>query len=82
MVPMYVKEISQDSIRGVLGSLLVLSQNLGVLFMYVIGAYLDYYTVQWAVLGIPIVAAVLMLKAPETPVYLVKRGKINVSILY
>ncbi|CAH3940306.1 unnamed protein product [Pieris brassicae] len=80
VVPMYVKEISQDSIRGVLGSLLILSQNLGVLFMYIIGAYLDYYTVQWAVLGLPIVASVLMFKAPEAPAYLVKQGKIDEAI--
>ncbi|XP_047520075.1 facilitated trehalose transporter Tret1-like isoform X3 [Pieris napi] len=80
VVPMYVKEISQDSIRGVLGSLLILSQNLGVLFMYIIGAYLDYYTVQWAILGLPIVASVLMFIAPEAPVYLVKQGKMDEAI--
>ncbi|XP_047520072.1 facilitated trehalose transporter Tret1-like isoform X1 [Pieris napi] len=80
VVPLYVKEISQDSIRGVLGSLLILSQNLGVLFMYIIGAYLDYYTVQWAILGLPIVASVLMFIAPEAPMYLVKQGKIDEAI--
>ncbi|XP_045505265.1 facilitated trehalose transporter Tret1-like [Colias croceus] len=77
VVPMYVKEISQDSIRGTLGSLLILSQNLGVLFMFIIGTYFDYYTVQWSIIGIPIVTAILMLKAPEAPAFLVKLGKMD-----
>ncbi|CAK1543356.1 unnamed protein product [Leptosia nina] len=80
VVPMYVKEISQDNIRGTLGSLLILSQNLGVLYMYIIGAYLDYYSVQWAIISIAFVAAILMIKAPEAPAFLIKKGKIGEAI--
>lgn len=77
---MYIKEISQDNMRGLLGSLLILMQNVGILAMYAMGSYLDYHTVLWIVLGIPIVTGVLMLKAPESPAYLVKIGKTDVSI--
>lgn len=76
---MYVKEISQDNIRGLLGSLMILMQNIGILTMYAMGSYLQYHTVLWIVLGIPVLTMVLMLKAPESPAYLVKVGKTDVS---
>ncbi|XP_041970159.1 facilitated trehalose transporter Tret1-like [Aricia agestis] len=77
VVPMYVKEISQDETRGVLSSLIVLSQNIGMFSMYLMGAYLEYYTVMQLSVGLPIFAAVLMIKAPESPVFLVKQGKME-----
>ncbi|XP_046973447.1 facilitated trehalose transporter Tret1-like [Vanessa cardui] len=77
VVPMYVKEISQDDLRGILGTLIMLMQTTGVLVMYLIGAYLDYYTVVIVALILPIVTSVLLLKAPESPAFLVKRGKID-----
>ncbi|KAH9635388.1 hypothetical protein HF086_017637 [Spodoptera exigua] len=50
VVPMYVREISQDDIRGVLGSFIILFQNIGILAMFAMGAYLNYYTVLWIVI--------------------------------
>lgn len=66
--------------RGVLGTLPMLMQTVGMLIMYIIGAYCNYYTVISIVVGFPIVTALLLVKAPESPDFLVKRGKINVSI--
>ncbi|XP_064074972.1 facilitated trehalose transporter Tret1-like [Vanessa tameamea] len=77
VVPMYVKEISQDDLRGILGTLIMLMQTTGILVMYLIGAYLDYYTVVIVALILPIVTSVLLLKGPESPAFLVKRGKID-----
>ncbi|VVD00068.1 unnamed protein product [Leptidea sinapis] len=77
IIPMYVKEISHENLRGILGSILVMAQNLGVLVMYLLGGYLDYYTVQWSIIGIPILAAIVMIKAPEAPAFLVKKDKIE-----
>ncbi|CAK1591423.1 unnamed protein product [Parnassius mnemosyne] len=79
IVPMYVKEISQDDIRGLLGSLLIMGQNLGIFIMYAMGAYLDYYLVLWIVFSLPLVTAILMLKAPESPAYLVKKGQFELA---
>uniref|UniRef100_A0A2A4J9N1 Major facilitator superfamily (MFS) profile domain-containing protein n=1 Tax=Heliothis virescens TaxID=7102 RepID=A0A2A4J9N1_HELVI len=75
VVPMYVREISQDDIRGVLGSFLILFQNIGILAMFAMGLYLDYYTVLWIVVWVPILTIVLMIKAPESPAFLVKKGR-------
>ncbi|CAH0702547.1 unnamed protein product [Spodoptera exigua] len=77
VVPMYVREISQDDIRGVLGSFIILFQNIGILAMFAMGAYLNYYTVLWIVVWVPVLTIILMLKAPESPAFLVKQGKID-----
>lgn len=76
-VPMYNKEIAQDNIRGRMGSMLIFFLNLGILTMYALGAYLDYYTVLYVVTGIPVLTLFFMLKCPESPGYLVKIGRFD-----
>ncbi|XP_028155917.1 facilitated trehalose transporter Tret1-like [Ostrinia furnacalis] len=76
LVPMYIKEISQDNIRGTLVALSMMSQSIGLLVMYAIGSYLNYYVVLWIVLCVPIISTVLLVViAPESPAFLVKKGK-------
>ncbi|CAG4939765.1 unnamed protein product [Colias eurytheme] len=77
VTPVYIRELSQNNLIGVLGSVSVLLQNLGFLIMYLIGAYFEYFTVLWIYLAFPLAMGVLMLKAPESPAFLVKRGKID-----
>ncbi|XP_045497239.1 facilitated trehalose transporter Tret1-like isoform X1 [Colias croceus] len=79
VVPMYLKEISQESMTGILVSLQVLFQNLGILAMYIIGIYLDYYTILWLSTILPVVALLLLLKVPESPAYLVKQEKVDTA---
>ncbi|XP_063542404.1 facilitated trehalose transporter Tret1-like [Cydia strobilella] len=74
VIPMYTKEISQDQIRGLLGSLLVLLFNVGALLMFVLGAYCDYYTVLYIVTGIPFLSLLFIMICPESPGFLVKKG--------
>lgn len=80
VVPMYVKEIAQDSIRGSLSTVAALAQSIGILIMFLMGGFLDYYTVLWIVVGLPIITLGMFLKAPESPSYLVKVGKTEVSL--
>ncbi|XP_059061310.1 facilitated trehalose transporter Tret1-2 homolog [Achroia grisella] len=75
VIPMYVKELSQDNIRGLLVSLVGLNQNLGYIFMYAMGAYLEYYTVLWIVVWLPLVLIILLTKLPESPAFLIKIGE-------
>ncbi|XP_026325366.1 facilitated trehalose transporter Tret1-like, partial [Hyposmocoma kahamanoa] len=77
IVPMYVKEISQDNIRGILVSLVTMSQNMGVLLMYILGTYLSYFAAIYSVIWLPLLTFLLLLKAPESPAYLMKIGKVN-----
>ncbi|XP_041988244.1 facilitated trehalose transporter Tret1-like [Aricia agestis] len=71
--PMYTKEISDDSIRGSLGCLVILFQTSGNLFLYVIGDIFDYYTILWICIAIPVVHILLFLYMPESPSYLIKK---------
>ncbi|XP_037874078.1 facilitated trehalose transporter Tret1 [Bombyx mori] len=77
VTPLYIKEISEDSIRGTLGSLVVLSQNLGNLAVYILGEYLSYYTTLWICLAVPLLHMLVFTTMPDTPSYLLKSGKVE-----
>lgn len=77
VLPLYIREIGQANMRGAMVSSCLLMQNVGLLSMYIIGTYLDYYTVLWISLCVGAVPAVAMLFAPESPAYLVKREKLD-----
>ncbi|XP_013194441.2 solute carrier family 2, facilitated glucose transporter member 6 [Amyelois transitella] len=73
--PLYTKEISEDSIRGFLGTLLIFFQTSGNLFLYVIGDILSYNTILWICLAMPTAHILLIMLMPESPSYLLKKGK-------
>ncbi|CAG9792630.1 unnamed protein product [Diatraea saccharalis] len=75
VTPLYIKEISDDSIRGTLGSLVVLSQNLGNLVVYLMGTYMSYHCILWVLLAVPLVHLLVFTSMPDTPSYLLKSGK-------
>ncbi|CAH0717818.1 unnamed protein product, partial [Brenthis ino] len=77
VTPLYIKEISEDSIRGTLGSLVVLSQNLGNLLVYILGEYLCYQATLWICLAVPLIHLLLFPAMPETPSFLLKSGKVE-----
>jgi MFS transporter, SP family, solute carrier family 2 (facilitated glucose transporter), member 6 len=81
LIPMYIKEISQDNIRGSLVALGMLFQNLGILAMYGMGSYLEYYTILWIAVCIPILTIIFMIMAPESPAFLMKTEQVEVSTL-
>ncbi|XP_013144751.1 PREDICTED: facilitated trehalose transporter Tret1-like [Papilio polytes] len=73
--PLYVKEISEDSIRGMTGTFVIFSQTVGNLVVFVLGDLLPFNTVLWILLAIPLVHFCILLRLPETPSYLVKCGR-------
>ncbi|XP_028029446.1 facilitated trehalose transporter Tret1-like [Bombyx mandarina] len=73
--PLYVKEISEDSIRGMTGTFVIFSQTAGNLLVFILGDFLPFNTVLWILLAIPVVHFCVFLKLPETPSYLIKCGK-------
>lgn len=73
ITPMFVKEISDDKLRGATGSLGMVIQSIGFLIIYAMGAFMDYHTVIYSVLMIPFLHIILSIfYIPETPSYLVK----------
>ncbi|KAF9423425.1 hypothetical protein HW555_001234 [Spodoptera exigua] len=73
--PLYVKEISEDSIRGMTGTFVIFSQTVGNLLVFILGDLLPFNTVLWILLAIPLIHFCILLRLPETPSFLVKCGR-------
>lgn len=67
------------SVRGLLGSTLRLFFGVGVLIAYIYGAVLPYYLVPWASLPFSVVFLYAFWFVPETPLFLLKNQKFDVS---
>nr|QTJ30784.1 sugar transporter 1 [Helicoverpa armigera] len=78
--PLYTKEISSANVRGMLGTLLIMSHTSGNLFLYIIGDILSYRTILWICLTLPTLHLILFLMMPESPSYLIKRGETEEAI--
>ncbi|KAL0112234.1 hypothetical protein PUN28_011947 [Cardiocondyla obscurior] len=80
LVPNYISEIAGDSIRGMLASILVFSVNFGILLAYILGGVMSFRTFPLPVIALLIVFLVLFIFMPESPVYLVRRNRMNEAI--
>ncbi|XP_030246517.1 solute carrier family 2, facilitated glucose transporter member 8, partial [Drosophila navojoa] len=67
VIPLYTAELAEDSVRGILGTLLVLTCNFGVLLAFILGYYFNYATVAWIASTLPIVFVGCFWFMPETP---------------
>lgn len=78
VVPLYLSEIANDRVRGLLGSSLTFSCNFGILLAFTIGTFFGYFTVPW--LGIVLSAAfgIGLIFFPDSPSYLMKQNMISV----
>ena len=80
LVPIYVSEITCDSIRVTLGSIIGSSFNLGILLGYILGGQMTLHTS--AVVGV-IVTALFVIAftfLPESPIYLVRQNRTRDAI--
>ncbi|XP_075985592.1 facilitated trehalose transporter Tret1-like [Anticarsia gemmatalis] len=75
VVPVYVKEISEDTLRGALGSLNMTVCKLGVIFVYAVGMLVSYKVNQGVYLAVSGVHVLLFCFMPESPNYLLKIGQ-------
>ncbi|XP_012287765.1 facilitated trehalose transporter Tret1 [Orussus abietinus] len=75
VLPMYVGEIAETSIRGVLGSFLQLFITIGFLFSYAIGPYVSYVVLCYSCATIPLIFFLCFLPMPESPYYLLSKGR-------
>ncbi|KAK0178814.1 hypothetical protein PV327_007662 [Microctonus hyperodae] len=76
VVSIYITEISNDDIRGFLGSFLLFSINIGILLGYTIGATLSYQFSAIFGLTIPVIFIAFFVFMPETPIFLVRNNRI------
>uniref|UniRef100_A0A0A9YBT6 Facilitated trehalose transporter Tret1 n=2 Tax=Lygus hesperus TaxID=30085 RepID=A0A0A9YBT6_LYGHE len=75
LVPLYINEISESCIRGVLGSAFQLLATSGIVFSYFIGALTSYYKMASIAAVIPVIFLCAFYACPETPTYLLKKGR-------
>lgn len=73
--PTYTGEIAQKEIRGSLGSYFQLMLTVGILFVYVLGSGVNLFTLNIVCLVIPLVFGAVFVFMPETPLYLISRGR-------
>ncbi|XP_065084155.1 facilitated trehalose transporter Tret1-like isoform X2 [Ochlerotatus camptorhynchus] len=75
--PLFIADISDTRIRGILGSCLGLFGNSGILVMYILGDFLSYRTVPVVMMSVPILFGILMCFIPETPQTLLRKRKVD-----
>ncbi|KAJ4426148.1 hypothetical protein ANN_26957 [Periplaneta americana] len=73
--PMYVGEISEDSIRGALGTLRAALGLVAFIFMYAVGPVISIKYMATICVFMPIVFAIAYYWMPESPLYLMKNGR-------
>lgn len=73
VAPMYISEIAETSIRGTLGTMFQLLLTVGILFVYVVGAFVSWRSLSLLCLIVPILLFAGLWILPETPVYLLKK---------
>lgn len=70
-----VSECASPRIRGRLGSLTASSMALGVWVTYIIGSFVEWYTLSWIFGILPIIFLLGTLMMPETPSWLLANGR-------
>ncbi|XP_014474011.1 PREDICTED: facilitated trehalose transporter Tret1-like [Dinoponera quadriceps] len=80
VLPMYVGEIAETSIRGALGSFLQLFITIGLLYSFAIGPFVSYmvFWIVCAILNIVFFACFILM--PESPYYLLSKGRKDEAI--
>ncbi|KAJ3651078.1 hypothetical protein Zmor_017139 [Zophobas morio] len=75
IILMYLGEIADPSVRGVLGIMTGIAWYSGILFANLIGSYLTIRTTAAIFITIPVLFIVLFWKMPESPYYLLMQKK-------
>lgn len=73
VIPIYVAEIVEPSVRGPLSAVFQVGFNIGILYAYAVGAAGDYTVLNITCLVIPILSVALFMWMPETPQYLLSK---------
>ncbi|XP_039437009.1 solute carrier family 2, facilitated glucose transporter member 8-like isoform X2 [Culex pipiens pallens] len=79
VIPMFIGEIAEDRIRGLLSSTLVFTCNAGILIMYILGDLFPYKTIPWILLAFPVLFLACFSFIPDTPFYLMQQNNYTKS---
>lgn len=76
-VSLYISEISDPSIRGNLGSGLLVFCNSGIIVMFIADALLSYHSYNIVLIAVPAIFMALFWTMPESPVFYLKEDRLE-----
>ncbi|XP_065354593.1 facilitated trehalose transporter Tret1-like [Calliphora vicina] len=77
VIPIFISEIADPSIRGTLASLLGLFFSFGIMVGFIFSSHLDYYLNPCIIVIFPILYLLTISRLPETPQYLLRKQHID-----
>lgn len=80
LLVIYLGEIADKDIRGILLFIIKISYDIGILVVAVAGAFLSYHKMNCLLLSLPIFFLATFLFMPETPYYYLLRGDDKMAI--
>lgn len=78
VLPQFITEIADDNIRGILGSCLVFTCNMGLVLGFISGVFLKYNEIPWVFLPLTAIFLVVLFRVPDTPISLMRTLKYKV----
>lgn len=75
LAPSFIGEVAEVEVRGALASVMQVMTMLGMLLTYVLGAFLPWRPLTWACLAVPLAALPALALLPNSPVFLLQRGR-------
>jgi sugar porter (SP) family MFS transporter len=75
IIPLYVAEIADPCIRGVLSTMISLTVIFGILFANIVGSYVAINVAALSFLAFPLIFLVAFWKMPESPYFLLMNNK-------
>lgn len=73
VIPIYVAEIVEPSVRGPLSAVFQVAFNIGILYAYAVGAAGHYTLLNLTCLALPVLAVLIFVWMPEAPQYLLTK---------
>ncbi|XP_034667779.1 facilitated trehalose transporter Tret1 [Drosophila subobscura] len=67
VLPIFIGEIADNSIRGRLCSFFTLTMNTGIMVGFIVASHIPYHVIPCAVVGLPVLYLFLATRFPETP---------------
>lgn len=75
---LYLAQIADDNIRGILGTTSQMTRCLGTLLAFVLGAYINYVQMSLVFVGVTILFTITFYGKPSTPQHFLKIGATKV----
>ncbi|XP_016974214.1 facilitated trehalose transporter Tret1 [Drosophila rhopaloa] len=77
VLPIFIGEIADNSIRGRLCSFFTLTMNTGILVGFVVSSHIAYHVIPCAVVGLPVLYVILATRYPEPPQQLIRWQRVE-----